>query len=137
MAKSIAGNKAGHITNGDVLEDLGFSPDEIRETEMKMTIWRPLRAEVDARGLSQTEIARQLQMHQPDASLLLRGRLSKFSLTRLMQFAEGLGLTVRLMVEPAGNARHARTRGARPSALAAKRGNATQRSARTRAKVVA
>ena len=76
MAKSIAGNKAGHITNGDVLEDLGFSPDEIRETEMKMTIWRPLRAEVDARGLSQTEIARQLQMHQPDASLLLRGRLS-------------------------------------------------------------
>jgi len=64
-----------------------------------MTIWRPLRAEIEARGLTQVQIANLLQMHQPDASLLVRGRLDKFSMTRLMQFAERLGLIVQLIGE--------------------------------------
>jgi predicted XRE-type DNA-binding protein len=57
-----AENKAGHITKGDVLEDLGFTPEEIRETEMKLAIWRPLRAEIEARGLTQAEVAGRLQI---------------------------------------------------------------------------
>ncbi len=40
MAKVTAENKAGHITKGDVLEDLGFTPKEIRETEVKLKVWR-------------------------------------------------------------------------------------------------
>ncbi|MDR3745664.1 MAG: helix-turn-helix transcriptional regulator [Acidobacteriaceae bacterium] len=103
-------NKAAHITTGDVLEDLGFTPDEIRETEMKMTIWRPLRAEIEALGLSQAEVAGRLQIHQPDASLLLRGRLTKFSVMKLMQLAERLGLTVRLTVKSVAAARSPRPR---------------------------
>jgi predicted XRE-type DNA-binding protein len=123
MAKSIAGNKAGHITEGNVLEDIGFTAEEIRETEIKMTIWRPLRAEIDNRGLTQLEIAALLQMHQPDASLLTRGKLSKFSVTKLMQLAERVGLTVRLMVKPSGAVRRARTPRPRSSTLADRRGN--------------
>jgi predicted XRE-type DNA-binding protein len=110
MAKANPENKAGHVTSGDVLEDLGFTAEEIRETEIKMTIWRPLRAEIEVRGLTQVELADLLQMHQPDASLLVRGRLEKFSVMRLMQFAEKLGLTVRLMVRPTGATRHGRAR---------------------------
>jgi len=105
MAKASALNKSGHITTGDVLEDLGFTAEEIRETEIKMTIWRPLRAEIEARGLTQAELAGLLHIHQPDASLLVRGKLSKFSVTKLMQFTEGLGLTVRLSVKPTGSPR--------------------------------
>jgi predicted XRE-type DNA-binding protein len=114
MAK--AQNKAQHFTTGDVLEDLGFTAEEIRETEIKMTIWRPLRAEIEARGLTQVQIANLLQMHQPDASLLVRGRLDKFSMTRLMQFAERLGLIVQLMVKPAEASPHGRPRGSQPLA---------------------
>jgi predicted XRE-type DNA-binding protein len=110
MAKANPENKAGHITSGDVLEDLGFTAEEIRETEIKMTIWRPLREEIEARGLTQTQIANLLQMHQPDASLLARGRLEKFSVMKLMQFAERLGLTVQLMVKPAEASPHGRRR---------------------------
>ena len=125
MARANVENKAGHITHGDVLEDLGFSAEEIRETEIKMTIWRPLRAEIEARGLTQAEVAGLLQMHQPDASLLVRGRLEKFSVTKLMQFAERLGLAVRLMVKPAGVAPRGRVLRSRPSALARTRGKSS------------
>jgi predicted XRE-type DNA-binding protein len=116
MAKANPENKPGHITTSDVLEDLGFTAEEIRETEIKMTIWRPLRAEIEARGLTQVQIANLLQMHQPDASLLVRGRLEKFSVMRLMQFAERLGLTVQLMVKPSEALPHGRPRGSRSQA---------------------
>ena len=97
-AKAKAGNRAGHITHGNVLEDLGFTAEETREIEIKMTIWRPLRAEMEARGLTQAEVVGLLRMHQPDASLLMRSRLEKFSVMKLMQFAGRLGLMVRSMV---------------------------------------
>ena len=116
-----AENKAGHITKGDVLEDLGFTPEEIRETEMKLAIWRPLRAEIEARELTQAEVAGRLQIHQPDASLLLRGRLSKFSVMKLMQLAERLGLSVHLTVKQAEVTRHARTPRSRTSASPVRR----------------
>ena len=35
MAKVKVENQAGHITTGDVLVDLGFTPEEIRETEVE------------------------------------------------------------------------------------------------------
>ena len=134
MAKVSLKNKAGHITNGDVLADLGFTPEEIRETEIKMTIWRPLRAEIEARGLTQAQIAGLLQIHQPDASLLVRGRLEKFSVMRLMQFAEKFGLTVRFVVEPVTPQRHGRA--SRPRRAAAVSG--TQGFVRkTRARAIA
>ena len=62
MAKAIAEDKPGHVTRGNVLHDLGFTAEEIRETEIKMTIWRPLRAEIEARGLTQVQIANLLQI---------------------------------------------------------------------------
>jgi predicted XRE-type DNA-binding protein len=132
MSNTSGLNRARHITTGDVLEDLGFTAEEIRETEIKMTIWRPLRAEVDARRLTQTELASLLQVHQPDASLLVRGKLSKFSVTRLMQFAERLGLTVRLMVKPSASARGAKMSRPRSSVSAGTRGSrlAAKRSVR-------
>ena len=122
MADAITENRAGHITHGDVLEDLGFSAEEIRETEIKMTIWRPLRAAIEARGLAQAEVAGLLQIHQPDASLLVRGRLAKFSVMKLMQFAERLGLTVRLIVGPVDAVRRVRAARERSSVFGVKRG---------------
>jgi predicted XRE-type DNA-binding protein len=132
MAKANAENRPGHITEGDVLADIGFSAEEIRETEIKMTIWRPLRAEIEARGWTQAQLAGLLQIHQPDASLLVRGRVSKFSVAKLMQFAERLGLTVSLMVKP--KMRPARTLGKRSSASPARRRNASLPAVRTRVK---
>jgi len=121
MAKTTAENKPGHITRGNVLADLGFTAEEIRETEIKMTIWRPLREEIESRDLTQADVAEQLRIHQPDASVLMRGKLAKFSVMKLAQFAERLGLTVRLIVEPAPKARHRRIPRSRSSTVASRR----------------
>jgi len=101
MRIATAANKPGHITTGNVLEDLGFSAEEIREIEIQHDLWVPIRAEIEARKLTQSKLAKVLQIHQPDASLLLRGQLARFSITRMLQFAERLGLTVTIKVAPA------------------------------------
>ena len=93
-------NRPSHITTGNVLEDLGFSTQEIREMEIKHNLWVPIRAEIEARKLTQSQLAKVLQIHQPDASLLLRGQISRFSITRLLQFIDRLGLRVKFTVTP-------------------------------------
>lgn len=94
MPSAKAANKPGHVTTGNVLEDLGFSAQEIREIELKDDLWGPIRAEIEARKLTQAQLAKFLKIHQPDASLLIRGQIARFSITRLLQFAESLGLAV-------------------------------------------
>jgi len=68
--------------------------------EIQYDLWVPIRAEIEARKLTQTQLAKVLQIHQPDASLLLRGQLARFSITRLLQFADRLRLTVTFNVAP-------------------------------------
>ena len=106
-------NQSGHITTGNVLEDLGFSAAEIRETEMKYALWVPIRAEIEARGFTQVQLAKALQIHQPDASLLLRGQISRFSITRLLHFADQLQLKVTFQVTAANESEHAAKTAAR------------------------
>jgi predicted XRE-type DNA-binding protein len=100
MPNTNAASKSGHITTGNLLEALGFSAQEIRETEIKHDLWVPIRAEIEARKLTQVQLAKLLQIHQPDASLLLRGQIARFSITRLLQFADRLQLAVTLTVAP-------------------------------------
>jgi len=133
MANAVVSNEPGHITRGDVLADLGFTAEEIRETEIKMTIWRPLRDEIEGRGLSQAGVSELLQIHQPDASLLVRGRLSKFSVMKLMQFAEKLGLSVQLKVNRVDGIPRSRTRISRSTSLTARRVKADAVKARAKA----
>ena len=105
MPSAKAANKPGHITTGNVLEDLGFSPEEIREIVIKHDLWAPIREEIESRKLTQAKLSKVLQIHQPDASLLARGQIERFSITRLLQFAERMGLTVTFKVAPAAQPR--------------------------------
>lgn len=93
-------NEPGHVTTGNVLEDLGFSEEEIREIEIKRNLWVPIRDAIEAQKLTQAQLARMLQIHQPDVSLLLRGQIARFSITRLLQFANRLQLAVTVTVAP-------------------------------------
>jgi len=102
-------NRPGHITTGNVLEDLGFSAEEIRELEIKHELWVPIRAEIEARKLTQAQLARVLEIHQPDASLLLRGQISRFSITRLLHFADRLQLRVTFSISSRDGTEETRT----------------------------
>jgi len=98
MKSASQSSSPGHITKGDLFDDLGFSPVETLEAKIKADIWQALMKEISARGLSQAQLAAALKAHQPDVSNLLKGKISKFSITRLIQFAGRLNLDARLEV---------------------------------------
>ena len=93
--------KPGHITTGDILEDLGFSPQETLEAKVKSDLWRDLLVHIEQRGVDRAYLKKTLKIHQPDVSNLLRGKISKFSTGKLIQFAVRLNLGVHVVLKEA------------------------------------
>ncbi len=112
-------NKPGHITGGDIFDDLGLSVQEALEAKIKADLWRDLLAHIERRGLSAANLARTLRLHQPDVSNLLRGKLSKFSTAKLIQFAVRLDLEVQVKLTEHRKKKRAGT-GISPGRTAAK-----------------
>lgn len=95
--KSTAGKrKAPHLTRGSVLDDLGFSPSEALEIKVKAELYRELMHYIKNRGFSQHELATMLGIHQPDVSNLLNGKVSRFSVGKLIQFAGRMNLVAQV-----------------------------------------
>lgn len=84
--------------SGNVFEDLGL-PDATNEAIKARLVMR-LRAEMDRRGLNQTEFAALLGVKQPDVSNLVRGRVLGFSLERMLDFTRALGDEVEITLRP-------------------------------------
>jgi len=81
-----------HLTRGSVLDDLGFSQSEALEIKIKAEIYRDLLQYIQERAFDQKELGSLLKIHQPDVSNLLNGRVSKFSVSKLIKFAGKLNL---------------------------------------------
>jgi predicted XRE-type DNA-binding protein len=92
-------NKAGHITKSDIFDDLGLSQEEAIEAKVKADLWRDLVAHIERQAFDQIQLKKMLKIHQPDVSNLLRGKLSKFSTGKLIQFAVRLKLDVRVQLQ--------------------------------------
>lgn len=93
-----ASNKPGHVTKGDIFDDLGFSPAETLELKIKAKIWQALVQHIEQHGLTQADLVTTLKAHQPDVSNLLHGKISRISITKLIQFAGRLNLDARVTV---------------------------------------
>lgn len=91
-SKSNSKERTSHLTRGSVLDDLGFSPSETLEIRVKAEIYRDLLRYIKDRALAQQELGTLLGIHQPDVSSLLNGRVSKFSVSKLIKFAGKLNL---------------------------------------------
>jgi predicted XRE-type DNA-binding protein len=96
--KNAKASKPGHVTKGDVLDDLGLSRGELVELKVKTDLWRDLVAHIQPLSLTQKELAQRLGVHQPEVSHLLAGKLSKFSVGTLIQFAVKMDLGVQVKV---------------------------------------
>jgi len=90
-----------HVTTGNIFADLGFSPAQAVELTIKSDLHRSLLLHIRESKMTQVELAEVLQVHQPDVSNLLRGKLNLFSITKLCQYADRLKLKVRIEVEGA------------------------------------
>jgi len=98
MKSGNVASRAGHITTGDIFDDLGFSPAETLEAKIKSDLLHAIVQHSKVHDLSQAGLAQALNIHQPDVSNLLKGKISKFSITRLIQFAARLNLEPRVEV---------------------------------------
>jgi len=90
-----------YVTTGEIFGDIGFSPSEAMELTIKSDLHIALMDRIRASKRTQAELAEILQIHQPDVSNLLRGKLHLFSITKLCQYADRLNLRVRVQVEDA------------------------------------
>jgi predicted XRE-type DNA-binding protein len=97
--------KAPAVTKsgGNVFADLDL-PDS-QELLAKARLARLIASIIESHGLTQAEAARVLGATQPIVSNLRRGRLSGFSLDRLLRFLNALGRDVEIRVAASSSRR--------------------------------
>ena len=83
--------------SGNVFEDLEFVNS--KEWMAKAELARQVYLIIKKRGLTQASAADLLVLKQPDVSLLMRGRLSKFSTDRLIHLLNLLDRDVEIVVK--------------------------------------
>jgi predicted XRE-type DNA-binding protein len=85
-----AANKPSHVTRGNVLDDLGFSPQEAAALKFKAELYHAILK--CAKKYSQKELQIILGEPQPRISELLNGKIAKKSVDKLLHYAGRLGI---------------------------------------------
>jgi predicted XRE-type DNA-binding protein len=83
-------NKPAHVTRGNVLDDLGFSPEQAAILKFKADLYQAILKH--ARKYSQTQLQVILAEPQPRVSELLNGKIAKKSVDKLLYYAGRLGI---------------------------------------------
>lgn len=83
-------------SSGNVFADLGFADAE--EMLLKAELARRISATIQTRHLTQVQAAEILGIDQPKVSALVRGRLTIFSVDRLLRFLADLGHDIEIVV---------------------------------------
>jgi predicted XRE-type DNA-binding protein len=87
--KSIV-KKPTHVTHGNVLDDLGFSPEQATALKFKSELYRAILKY--AKKYSQKELQIILGEPQPRVSELLNGKIANKTVDKLLQYAGRLGI---------------------------------------------
>jgi predicted XRE-type DNA-binding protein len=87
-------------TSSDVFRDLGFSPAEARNLQLRSQMMTALRKFIVREGLTQAQAAKRLHVTQPRISDLTRGKISRFSLDVLVNMLAETGIEVDLRLKP-------------------------------------
>jgi predicted XRE-type DNA-binding protein len=87
--------------SGNVFADIGFSPEEAQNLQLRSDLMTRIERFVKHRGLTQTEAARALGVTQPRLNDLLRGKIDKFSLDALVNMLGHAGMRVEVRVKKA------------------------------------
>jgi predicted XRE-type DNA-binding protein len=85
-----ADNKPTHVTRGNVLDDLGFSPEEATALKFKAELYQAILK--CAKKYSQKELQVILAEPQPRVSELLNGKIANKSVDKLLHYAGRLGI---------------------------------------------
>ena len=86
-------NRPTHITRGNVMDDLGFSPEKATALKFKAELYRAILKY--ARKYSQKDLQVILGEPQPRVSELLNGKIANKSVDKLLYYAGRLGIEAR------------------------------------------
>jgi predicted XRE-type DNA-binding protein len=86
-------SKPTHITRGNVLDDLGFSPEQAAVLKFKADLYQAILKH--ARKYSQKQLQIILAEPQPRVSELLNGKIANKSVDKLLYYAGRLGIEAR------------------------------------------
>ncbi len=90
------------LSSGNVFADLGMAnPDE---ADIKAELVFQINSLIKSRGLTHSEAASVLGINQPKVSALRCGKLTGFSIERLLRFLADLGNDVEIVVTPRATA---------------------------------
>ena len=85
-------------SSGNVFADLELPNAEHEEIKARLVL--AIRRLIEQQNLTQSTAADRMGISQPDVSNLVRGRVSGFSLERLLGFARALGTDVEIRLKP-------------------------------------
>jgi|SRR5580658_9948858 predicted XRE-type DNA-binding protein len=83
-------NKSTHMTHGNVLDDLGFSPEQATALKFKAELYQAILK--FAKKYSQKQLQIILAEPQPRVSELLNGKIANKSVDKLLHYAGRLGI---------------------------------------------
>jgi predicted XRE-type DNA-binding protein len=86
----MARSKPAHMTRGNVLDDLGFSPEQATALKFKADLYQAILKH--ARKYSQRQLQVILAEPQPRVSDLLNGKIANKSVDKLLYYAGRLGI---------------------------------------------
>src|SRR5487761_1683921 len=85
-----AANKPAHVTHGNVLDDLGFSPEQATALKFKAELYQAILKY--AQKYSQKELQIILREPQPRVSELLNGNIGNKTAYKLLHYGGRLGI---------------------------------------------
>jgi|SRR5579859_3535970 len=83
-------SKPAHVTHGNVLDDLGFSPEQATILKFKADLYQAILRH--ARKYSPKQLQAILAEPQPRVSELLNGKIANKSVDKLLEYAGRLGI---------------------------------------------
>jgi len=94
-------DKSIYISKGNVIDDLGFSPEEAAAIKLKASLHAEILRLVEKRKLKSRQLERILDQPQPRISELLNGKISKVSAEKLVGYLSRLGVEIKVSTRKA------------------------------------
>ena len=90
-----------YISKGNVIDDLGFSPEEAAVVKLKIDLHSEILRVIEKKKISPRNLEKILDEPQPRISELLNGKLSKLSPSKLTTYLHRLGRAVEVRTKAA------------------------------------
>ncbi|MBN1566294.1 MAG: XRE family transcriptional regulator [Acidobacteria bacterium] len=89
-------SEPSYISRGNVIDDLGFSPEEAAAIKLKASLHAEILLIVKKRKLRPRQLEKILDQPQPRISELLNGKISKMSAEKLAGYLSRLGVEIKV-----------------------------------------